>query len=134
MIQRTEDGGQNPTYINPTSQEQLQSFPSLHIRPKTIPCMTTTQRTEMPGTYFVPRLLLALTVPLVLASFGPAESHPELGTDVGPLQGRKKGIEVYRADDIQAQAATRERQELSERVNLQANRKGRKVTLRVKEQ
>lgn len=85
----------------------------------------------MAGTYFFPRLLIAFAVPMVLASLGPAESHPELGSDLGPAK-RKQDIEVYRASDVQSQTALIEMQKAREVVSLQAFRRGRKVLLRRK--
>lgn len=86
----------------------------------------------MAGTYFLPRLLLAFAVPLVLASLGPAESHPELGTDLAPI--KRKDAEIYRADDIQTHMASADAKAAREVVNLQAFRRGRKVHLRRKEE
>lgn len=86
----------------------------------------------MPGTYFLPRLLVALAVPLVLASFGPAESHPELGTDMAPVK-QKKGPEVYRAEDIRIQNALNEAHKTREVVKIQAYRHGREIKLRRKQ-
>ncbi len=85
----------------------------------------------MAGTYFLRRLLVAFAVPLILASLGPAESHPELGTDLGPTK-RNKEIEVYRGSDVQSQTALAEMQKMREVVSIQAFRRGRKVHLRRK--
>ena len=86
----------------------------------------------MPGTYFVPRLLVALIVPLTLASLGPAESHPELGTDVGSLQ--KRNNQVYRANDVPSQVALADAQKPREVTKIQAFRRGQRVHLRRKEE
>lgn len=82
----------------------------------------------MPGSYFIPRLLVALIVPLTLASIGPTQSHPELGTDMAPE--KRKNVEVYRSSDVQTDAALREYQKKREVVQLQAYRRGHKVHLK----
>lgn len=86
----------------------------------------------MSGSYFFPRLLIALAVPLTLASLGPAESHPELGTDMGSLR-RKKDAEVYRASDVRTQISLTEANKAREIVKLQAYRQGRKVHIKRQE-
>ena len=80
----------------------------------------------MTGSYFIPRLLIALLVPLTIASFGPTQSHPELGTDVGPLVKSKKS-EVYRSNDVKMQVALSEAMKQKPVTKLQAYRRGQKV-------
>lgn len=82
----------------------------------------------MGGSYFLPRLLLAFIVPLTLASLGPAQSHPELGTDMASAKRNK--TEVYRANDVQTQAALREHAKSKEIVRLQAYRHGQKIHIK----
>jgi Ni/Co efflux regulator RcnB len=82
----------------------------------------------MGGSYFLPLLLVALIVPLMLSSIGPTQSHPELGTDMAPE--KRKKIEVYRSNDVQTDAAIREYQKRREVVKLQAYRRGHKVHLK----
>lgn len=77
----------------------------------------------MGGTYFVARLAVAFIVPLTLASLGPAQSHPELGTDMA--NAKRNNPQVYRADDVRLQTAVRHYSE-KERIQLQAFRRGRK--------
>ena len=79
----------------------------------------------MAGSYFLPRLLIAFIVPLTLASLGPAESHPELGTDMAPAKRNKS--EIYRANDVRNDTALREGAKAREVVKLQAYRRGPKV-------
>lgn len=81
---------------------------------------------RMNGSYFLARLAVAVVVPLTLASLGPPQSHPELGTDMAPNKRSSTG--VYRADDVRMQAALREYEE-RERVKLHACRRGRKIHL-----
>ena len=88
----------------------------------------------MPGTYFIPRLLLAMTIPLVLSAIGPTESHPELGTDVGPLQGKKKDVEVYRAADVEAQTSLKVMEEARKKVTVLAKRRGNRIHLKKKDE
>lgn len=85
----------------------------------------------MAGTYFLPRLLVAFAVPLVLASLGPTESHPELGSDLTPAKS-KKDIEVYRARDVQSQTMSADLRKMREVVSIQAFRRGRKLHVRRK--
>lgn len=123
---------------DPTSSSAHIPTPSKRV-PSKSPCPHRTHTpTAMPGTYFIPRLLLAFAVPIVLSSFGPTQSHPELGTDVGPLINEKKSehqqAEVYRAGDVQSQAGLREMQDARQVVKLRAYRSGRKVCLRRKEE
>jgi hypothetical protein len=87
---------------------------------------------KMPGTYFFPRLLLAFAVPLVLASLGPAESHPELGTDMASAR-KKSQAEVYRAEDVQVQVGLEEARKMREVTTIQAYRKGQKIHVKRKE-
>lgn len=87
----------------------------------------------MGGSYFLPRLLVALIVPLTLASLGPAESHPELGTDVGSIA-PKKQQQVYRAGDIRTQVAQHEALKRREVVKLQAYRRGQKIHVKRKDE
>ena len=82
----------------------------------------------MGSSYFLVRIAIAFIVPLTLASFGPAESHPELGTDMAPI--KRKSAEVYRANDVRTQAAVREYQKRREVVKLQAYRRGQKVHIK----
>ena len=86
---------------------------------------------RMSGSYFLIRLCIALAVPLTLASFAPAQSHPELGTDVGPLVKSNKS-KVYRASDVRMQNAIEEAQKAREVVKLQAYRRGQKLHLKRK--
>ena len=79
----------------------------------------------MPGTYFLPRLLLAFVVPLTLASIGPITSHPELGTDMAAS--KRNDNQIYRANDIQTQVALNEVQKPREVVKLEAYKRGQKV-------
>ena len=79
----------------------------------------------MGSSYFLARILIACIVPLTLVSMGPTESHPELGTDMATA--KRKSAEVYRADDVQTQAAVREYQKKREVVKLQAYRSGQRV-------
>jgi hypothetical protein len=83
----------------------------------------------MPGTYFLPRLLLAFAVPLILASIGPAESHPELGTDMKP----KTTSEIYRAGDVQSQVTLSEARKARDIVKVQAYRRGQRIHLKRRE-
>jgi hypothetical protein len=87
---------------------------------------------KMPGTYFFPRLLLAFAVPLVLASLGPAESHPELGTDMASAR-KKSQAEVYRAEDVQVQVGLEEARKMREVTTIQAYRKGQRIHVKRKE-
>ena len=82
----------------------------------------------MSGTYFLPRLLVAFIIPLTLASLGPAESHPELGTGMGSL--RPKKSEVYRADDVRTQVALFDAQKQRKVTKLRAYRRGKKIHLK----
>lgn len=86
----------------------------------------------MTGSYFLPRLLLAFIVPLTLASFGPTQSHPELGTDVGSLKSNK--TQVFRANDIRTQVAVKDAQKERDVVKLQAFRRGQKMHFKRKEE
>lgn len=89
--------------------------------------------TSMSGSYFLPRILIAFLVPLTLASLAPTTSHPELGTDVGPLIKSKKP-QVYRANDVRMQTAMEEAQKAREITKLQAFRRGQKLHLRRKDE
>jgi hypothetical protein len=82
----------------------------------------------MPGSYFLPRVLVAIMIPLVLSSIGPTQSHPELGTDMAPS--KRKNIEVYRSTDVQTDAALREYQKKREVITVQAYRRGQKIHLK----
>lgn len=92
-----------------------------------------TNLNSMSGSYFLPRIMIALLVPLTLASFAPTTSHPELGTDVGPLVKSKKP-QVYRSSDVSTQAAMEEAQKAREIVRIQATRRGQKLYLKRKEE
>lgn len=80
----------------------------------------------MGGSYFIARLVVAFVVPLTLASLGPAQSHPELGTNIAST--RRKNSQVYRAQDVAMQSSMQE-YERRERRTLQAQRKGGNVFL-----
>lgn len=83
------------------------------------------------GSYFLPRILIALIVPLTLASLGPATSHPELGTDMATT--RKPKSEVYRANDVRMQVAIEQAQHERQITKLQAFRRGQKMHFKRKE-
>ena len=83
----------------------------------------------MGGSYFIARLAVAFIVPLTLASLGPTQSHPELGTDMATA--KRNNAQVYRADDVKMQAALQEYVK-KERIQLQAYRSGRKLHLQPK--
>ena len=85
----------------------------------------------MSGSYFLIRLMIAFAVPLTLASFSPAQSHPELGTDMGPLVKSNKA-KVYRSSDVRMQTALEEAQKAREVIKLQAYRRGQKLHLKRK--
>lgn len=69
-----------------------------------------------------------MIIPLTLASIGPTQSHPELGTDMAAE--KRKDVEVYRSSDVQTDAAVREYQKKREVVKVQAYRRGQKVYLK----
>lgn len=79
----------------------------------------------MGGTYFLARVALAFIVPLTLASMGPTQSHPELGTDMAPSQ-RRRNHQIYRAGDVKEQAALLDYHG-KQRTRLQAYRRGTKI-------
>ena len=79
----------------------------------------------MRGTYFVARVAVAFIVPLTLASLGPTQSHPELGTDMAPSR-RRQNQQIYRAEDVKAQAVLRH-YDKKERTKLQAYRRGTRI-------
>lgn len=83
----------------------------------------------MGGTYFVARLAVAFIVPLTLASFGPATSHPELGTDMA--SSKRSNSQVYRAQDVDTETTLRECSK-REPKKLQVYRKGRMIRLEPK--
>ena len=85
----------------------------------------------MTGSYFLPRILIALLVPLVLSSIGPAQSHPELGTDMGSVVNTKKS-EVYRSNDVRVQTALAEAQKERQVTKVQAYRQGQRVLFKRK--
>lgn len=82
----------------------------------------------MGGTYFLARVAVAFMVPLTLASLGPTQSHPELGTDMAPSR-RRENHQVYRAGDVKEQAALRE-YDAKQRTKLQAYRRGTKIHIK----
>lgn len=86
----------------------------------------------MPGSYFLPRVFIAIMIPLVLSSIGPTQSHPELGTDMAPE--KRKNIEIFRSSDVQIDAALREYQKKREIVKVQAYRRGQKIHLKRREE
>jgi len=85
---------------------------------------------RLSGSYFLLRIVIAFAVPLTLASFAPATSHPELGTDMAP----RNGAQVYRSSDVQSQAAIEEMKKSREVVKVQAFRRGQRIHLRRKDQ
>ena len=82
----------------------------------------------MGSSYFLLRICIAFIVPLTLASLGPTQSHPELGTDMAAA--RKKGSEIYRSQDVRSQAALIEAEKRREVVKLQAYRCGQRIHLK----
>lgn len=78
----------------------------------------------MGGTYFLTRVAIAFIVPLTLASIGPTQSHPELGSDMAPSERRNN--QIYRAEDVRMQTVIRE-YETKQKIQLHAYRRGRKI-------